>query len=96
MNRFGLLTTRKFLFFLFVYSLWFIVFSFPSSVLSAELNPVRPSVSYGVNLNETRLAAIPEDYQGVGNIVFSADSKSAAYGARIGRELWWRVEKLDK
>lgn len=25
--------------------------------------------------------------------VWSADSKTAAYGARLGRELWWKVEK---
>ncbi len=73
MNRCGLLTIRKFLFFLFVYSLWFMVFSFPSSVLSAELN-----------LKETKLAAIPEDYQEVWDIVFSADGKQAAYKARKG------------
>jgi Tol biopolymer transport system component len=26
--------------------------------------------------------------------VFSADGKWAAYGARIGRELWWKVQTL--
>ena len=25
--------------------------------------------------------------------VWSADGKAAGYGARIGRELWWKVEK---
>jgi hypothetical protein len=26
--------------------------------------------------------------------VWSADSKAVGYGAKIGRELWWKVEKL--
>lgn len=29
-------------------------------------------------------------------LVWSADGKTAAYGARIGRELWWKVEKLGE
>ena len=28
--------------------------------------------------------------------VWSADGKTAAYGARIGGELWWKVEKLGE
>jgi len=28
--------------------------------------------------------------------VWSADGKAAGYGARQGRELWWRVEKLGE
>jgi len=26
--------------------------------------------------------------------VWSADGKAAAYGARIGRELWWKVQPV--
>jgi len=27
--------------------------------------------------------------------VWSADGKQVAYGARIGRELWWKVERVE-
>ena len=37
-----------------------------------------------INLKETKLAAIPEDYQGVRDVVFSADGKHVAYKAGKG------------
>ncbi|MDP2277755.1 MAG: hypothetical protein Q8K51_05990, partial [Nitrospirota bacterium] len=78
MNRCGLLTTRKFLFFLFVYSLWFMVISPQLSTINSQ-----PST---LNLTETKLAAIPEDYGGVTNIVFSANGQKVSYVVRKGEE----------
>jgi hypothetical protein len=34
-------------------------------------------------------------YQAVFDFVFSPDGRQVGYGVRDGRELWWRVEKLE-
>jgi len=58
---------KKFFLFLFVYGLCFMVISPQLSTVNCQL--------LTLNLKETKLATIPEDYQKVSKIIFSANGK---------------------
>jgi len=86
MNKFALLTTRKFFLFLFV----FLITHSPNHLITES--PTYP-ITYlyaveNLNLTETKLTTIPEDYFSpageVSKIVFSANGQKVAYSVKKG------------
>lgn len=72
----------------------------PADEVEAQLSDIEDSpVAYRVEKNGKWSVFIghreSKAYDYVGTIILSKDGKFVGYGARIGQELWWKVEKVE-
>jgi hypothetical protein len=68
----------------------------PFSIIGKPaFSPAQPLVAYAAEEEEAKYVVIGdkklETPHRVGEAVFSPDGRKVGYGARIGRELWWKV-----
>ena len=71
-----------------------------STITGPVFSPTRPLIAYGATQERQKYVVIGdtkhETPNRVGEVVFSPDGRKVGYGARIGRELWWKVIDVPK